>query len=63
MAGDAPSATSVSRLGPANVFKSVGSSPASASRSRAIRSKSFAACACMRAGISSDSNSMRSSGI
>ena len=58
-----PSATSVSRRGPAKVVSASGSRPSAASFSRARRSKSFAACACMRAGISSENSSIRSWGM
>ena len=58
-----PSATSVSRRAPPKVFSASGSSPSAASFSRAMRSRSRAAFACMRAGISSESSSSSNWGI
>ena len=59
-AAGSPSATRVSRRGPANAVSPSGRKPSAARRSRTMRSRSRAACRCMRAGISS-LNSSRSS--
>ena len=63
VAGGSPSTTSVSRRGPAKVVSASHVRPAAFNRSVAMRSRSRAAPACMRAGISSENSSMRSWGI
>ncbi len=62
-AAGSPWTTRVKRRGPANVVRASGRNPASARRSRAIRSRSRAAWACIRAGISSDSSSSSNWGM
>ncbi len=62
-AGGRPSAARVRRRGPAKAVRASGNRPAPASFSRAMRSRSRAAWACMRAGISSDRSSSNSWGM
>src|SRR5882762_7471565 len=58
-----PEIASVSRLGPAKPRTASNSSPRSESAPTTSRSRSFAACVCMRAGISSEKSSRSRSGI
>src|SRR5262249_24957717 len=58
-----PSTTAVKRRGVTKVFISLNSSPASPSALPSSRARSSRARACMRAGISSENNSSRSSAM
>ena len=57
--GGQPAIASVNRRGPANAFTPSNINPRSDSAPTTSRSRSFAACTCMRAGISSENSSRR----